>query len=78
MTEVYGVRRCAVGGVFRTVHLTYVSGCRRMWSGFAEREAEKQRLLSHSSELNFEKEALEQRASDLSAALVVGITTTHY
>jgi hypothetical protein len=46
--------------------------------GFAEREAEKQRLLSRSSELNFEKEALEQRATDLSAALVVRITTTHY
>jgi hypothetical protein len=44
---------------------------------FPEREAEKQRLLSHSSELNFEKEALEQRAADLSAALVVRITTTH-
>ena len=46
--------------------------------GFAEREAEKQRLLSRSSELNLEKEALEQRAADLSAALVVGIATTHY
>jgi len=46
--------------------------------GFAEREAEKQRLLSHSSELNFEKETLEQRAADLSAALVVRITTTRY
>jgi hypothetical protein len=46
--------------------------------GFAEREVEKQRLLSHSSELNFEKEALEQRAADLSAALAVRITTTRY
>jgi hypothetical protein len=46
--------------------------------GFAEREVEKQRLLSRSSELNFEKEALEQRAADLSAALVVCITTTLY
>jgi hypothetical protein len=46
--------------------------------GVAEREAEKQRLLGHSSELNFEKEALEQRAADLSAALVVGIATTYY
>jgi len=39
-------------------------------SNLKEREAEKQRLLSHSSELNFEKETLEQRAADLSAALV--------
>jgi hypothetical protein len=46
--------------------------------GFADREAEKQRLLNRSSELNFEKEALEQRAADLSGALVVGIKTTHY
>jgi len=46
--------------------------------GFAEREAEKQRLLGRGSELNFEKEALEQRAAHLSAALVVRITTTHY
>jgi uncharacterized protein YaaN involved in tellurite resistance len=46
--------------------------------GFAEREAEKQRLLSLKSELNFEKDALEQRAADLSAALVVSITTTCY
>lgn len=35
-----------------------------------EREAEKQRLLGRGSELNFEKEALEQRAAHLSAALV--------
>jgi hypothetical protein len=46
--------------------------------GFADREVEKQRLLNRSSELNCEKDALEQRAADLSAALVVGITTTHY
>jgi hypothetical protein len=46
--------------------------------GFAEREVEKQRLMSHNSELNFEKEALEHRAADLSAALVVRIITTHY
>ena len=46
--------------------------------GFADREAEKQRLLSLSSELNLEKGTLERRAADLSAALVVGITTMHY
>jgi hypothetical protein len=46
--------------------------------GFAEREAEKQSLLSRTSELNSEKEALEQRAADLSAALAVGITTNLY
>ncbi|GFG31104.1 hypothetical protein Cfor_04603 [Coptotermes formosanus] len=39
-------------------------------SSLREREAEKQRLLSLKSELNFEKDALEQRAADLSAALV--------
>jgi hypothetical protein len=37
---------------------------------------EKQRLLNRNSELNFEKDALEQRAAELSAALTVNITTT--
>jgi hypothetical protein len=46
--------------------------------GVAERQAEKQRLLSCNSELNFEKDALEQRAADLSAALVASITTSQY
>ena len=46
--------------------------------GVTEREAEKQRLLSHNSELNFEKDALEQRAADLGAALVASITTSQY
>ena len=63
----------------RTVRLTHVSGCSRLCLiGFAEREAEKQRLLSRTSELNFEKEALEERAADLNAALAVRITTALY
>jgi hypothetical protein len=42
----------------------------------AEREAEKQKLESRNSELNFEKDALEKRATELSAALVVNIART--
>jgi hypothetical protein len=39
-----------------------------------EREAEKLRLASHNSELNSEKDVLEKRTADLSAALAVNIT----
>ncbi|XP_069674615.1 PHD finger protein 21A-like isoform X2 [Periplaneta americana] len=40
----------------------------------AEREAEKQRLVSHNGQLNAEKDALEKRAAELSAALVAQTT----
>jgi hypothetical protein len=42
----------------------------------AERQAEKQKLAGRNSQLNFEKDALEKRASELSAALAVNITHT--
>lgn len=38
-------------------------------SSLKEREAEKQKLASHNSELNFEKDALEKRPAELTAAL---------
>jgi hypothetical protein len=41
-----------------------------------EREAEKQKLASRNSELNFEKDTLEKRAAELNAALAVNITHT--
>jgi hypothetical protein len=41
---------------------------------FPEREAEKQRLLRHNSELKLEKDTLEKRAAELSAAVMVNIT----
>jgi hypothetical protein len=39
-----------------------------------ERKAEKQRLLRHNTELKLEKDTLEKRVSELSAAVMVNIT----